>query len=100
MYNTKEESKGKHMSVQCHFHEKKILILTENADGDLFTLEADDYNELVNLWRSDFCWAPKGSSKVYFASYCGRPISPYAYNDFLSLMQYISRECCHKWEME
>ena len=88
------------MAVQCKFFEKKIHILTENADGILYVLEADDYNDLVNDWKGECNFVPANDAKVFFASYCGKPINPYAYTDFLSLMQYISRECCNKWEKE
>lgn len=85
------------MAVQHNFLEKKIYILAENTDGRLCMLEADDYNELVTVY-GDHSRVPPGNAKVFFASYCGKPISPYVYSDFLSLLQYISRECCYKWE--
>ena len=88
------------MAVQCKGFEKKIYILTENAVGCLYVLEADDYNDLVSDWKGECNFVPANDAKVFFASYCGKPISPYVYTDFLSLMQYIYRECCYKWEKE
>ncbi|MBQ8245828.1 MAG: hypothetical protein IJZ42_01730 [Lachnospiraceae bacterium] len=86
------------MAIQCKFLEKKIHILTENTDGALYVLEADDYNELVNDWMGDCNCVPAKDAKVFFASYCGKPINPYVYTDFQSLLQYIRNKCCYKWE--
>lgn len=88
------------MAIQCMFLEKKIHILTENADGNLYVLEADDYNELVNDWNGDCNCVPANDAKIFFASYNGEPINPYMYADFQSLLQYIRNECCYKWEKE
>ena len=86
--------------MECKFLEKKIHVLTENVDGNLYMLKADDYNELVNDWMGDCNCVPANDAKVFFASYCGRPINPYVYTDFLSCAQYIQNECCNKWEKE
>lgn len=75
--------------IKCSFLDKQIHILTENADGNLYILEADDYNELVNDWMGDCNCVPTNDAKVFFASYCGQPINPYVYTDFLSVMKYI-----------
>lgn len=88
------------MAIQCeHLSlKKKIFILTENTDGSPYVLEADDHNELVNDWKGDCNYVPANDAKVFFASYCSRPINPFAYTDFQSLLQYIRNECCYKWE--
>ena len=82
-----------YMAIQCKFLEKKIHILTENVDGELYMLEADDINEIVNDWMGDCNHVPANDAKVFFASYCGEPINPYLYTDFLSLAQYIRNNC-------
>lgn len=79
---------------------KKIYIVTENTDGKLYVLEADHYNELVNDYMGERKYIPADNAKVFFASYCGRPINPYVYTDFLSCARYIQYECCNKWEKE
>ena len=86
------------MAMQCNFLKKKIQILTENMDGEMYMLESDDYNELVNDWMGDCNFVPANDAKVFFASYCGKPITPYAYTDFQSLLRYIRNECFGKWE--
>jgi len=85
--------------MEYKFLQKKIHILTENTDG-LYMLEADDYNDLVNDRMGERKYIPADNAKVFFASYCGRPINPYAYTDFLSCAQYIRNECCYKWDKE
>ena len=79
--------------MECKFLEKKINILTENADGALYVLQGDEYNELVNDWNGECNYVPANDAKIFFASYCGEPINPYVYTDFQSLLQYIRNEC-------
>ena len=75
--------------MECKHFEKKICILTENVDGSLYMLEADDCNELVNDWSGDCNYVPANDATVFFASYNGKPINPYAYTDFVSLVRYM-----------
>ena len=82
------------MAIQCQFLKKRIQILIENVDGNLYMLEADDYNELVNDWNGDCEYVPANDAKVFFASYNGQPINPYMYTDFQSLLRYIRNWCC------
>lgn len=67
----------------------KINILTEDTAGNLYLLEANDFNEIVNDWNGDRCFVPEADAKVYFATCDGKPVSPYVYKDFMSLMGYI-----------
>ena len=85
------------MNVRCNMLNKKINILTQNADGELYLLEADNYNFIVNDYHGDCEYVPANDAKVYFASYDGEPINPYMYTDFLSLMQYIRDNLVNKW---
>ncbi len=80
--------------MECKFLDKRIHIITEDAYGNLYMLEADNYNELVNDRNGDHCFIPEDDAKVYFASYDGNPINPYAYKDFLSLAKHIRVELC------
>lgn len=82
------------MAIQCQFLKKKIQILTENVNGEMYMLEADDYNEIVNDWMGDCDHVPANDAKVFFASYDGQPINPYMYTDFQSLLRYIRNWCC------
>lgn len=77
------------MSIQCNFFKKKIHILTENADGALYVLEADTFDEINNDWMQDCNYVPSNEARVFFASYNGEPVSPYLYTDFQSLLRYL-----------
>ena len=75
--------------MKSNFIKSRIFILTENAEGELYTIETDDYNEIVNDWNGDCKFIPANDAKVYFASYDGVPVNPYMYSDFVSLVTYL-----------
>lgn len=72
--------------MKSNFIKSKIFILTENADGELYSIETDEYNDIVNDWYGDCKFVPANDAKVYFATYDGVPVNPYLYNDFISLI--------------
>ena len=39
--------------MKSNFIKSKIFILTENADGELYSIETDEYNDIVNDWYGD-----------------------------------------------
>lgn len=54
--------------MNCKFFDKKINILTHNADGHIYMLEADNIEELLEDWYGN-CWCvPENDAAVYFAS--------------------------------
>lgn len=71
---------------------KRINILAENSDGEMYMIEVDDYNDIVNDFRGERSFVPSNDAKIYFASLDGKPINPYAYKDFLTLVQHIREE--------
>ena len=75
--------------MKSNFIKSKIFILTENVNGDLYSIETDEYNDIVNDWYGECEFVPDNDAKVYFASYNGVPISPYLYSDFISLVDCI-----------
>ena len=70
----------------------KICILIETQSGELFLLETNDYNELINDHYGEHKAVPAADARVFFASYGGTPINPYAYTDFTSLVRHIRSE--------
>lgn len=72
-----------------NIYDHLIVILTQNAAGELYIIVSDDYNEIVNDWNGECCYVPENDARVFFASYNGTPINPYLYSDFVSCMQYI-----------
>ena len=73
--------------MKSNFIKSRIFILTENAEGELYTIETDDYNDIINDWNGDCKFVPANDAKVYFASHNGVPVNPYLYNDFSSLIE-------------
>ena len=72
--------------MKSNFIKSKIFILTENADGELYSIETDEYNDIVNDWYGDCKFIPSNDARVFFATYDGVPVNPYLYNDFISLV--------------
>ena len=81
------------MKIQCNMLNKKINILTKNANGELYVLETDNYNFIINDYHGDCDYVPANDARVYFASYDGVPINPYFYTDFESVLKYIRNYC-------
>lgn len=75
--------------MECKFLEKKINILTEK-DGALYMLKANSINEIANAFSIDSSSLPANDARVFFATFCGDPINPYAYTDFYSCVQHIA----------
>ena len=73
--------------MKSNFIKSKIFILTENSDGELYSIETDEYNDIVNDYYGECKFIPANDAKVYFASYNGVPVNPYLYNDFVSLVE-------------
>ena len=44
--------------MKSNFIKSKIFILTENADGELYSIETDEYNDIVNDWYGDCKFIP------------------------------------------
>ena len=75
--------------MKCYFLDSKFNILTENADGNLYLLEAKDYRDIVKDWKGACDFVPSNDAKVYFASCDGKPLSSHSYTNFESLINYI-----------
>lgn len=73
-------------TIKSNVIKAKIFILTETADGELYSIETDGYNELVNYWYGESSSVLTDNAKVFFASYNGVPVNPYLYSDFTSLV--------------
>ena len=86
--------------MKSNFIKSKIFRLTENVDGDLYSIETDEYNDIVNDYYGECKFIPANDAKVYFASYNGVPVNPYLYNDFVSLVECLRELDLSKREME
>lgn len=82
--------------LECNFLNKRICIVTKNVDGNMYVLKADDYNELINDWNGECNYVPSNDAPVYFAALDGRPINPFHYNNFESLILHIKKNWVFK----
>ena len=44
--------------MKSNFIKSRIFILTENAEGELYSIETDEYNDIVNDWYGDCNFVP------------------------------------------
>ena len=65
------------------------VIITENADGELYVIKTKYIMDLVNDWNDKCYVVPANDARVFFASWNGKPINPYEYTNFESLMVYL-----------
>lgn len=76
--------------MNCNFlNGKMINILTENGSGEMYVLEADSLEELLNDWNGECVYVPSNDEIVYFAVYDGQPINPNLYTNFESLLNVL-----------
>lgn len=65
------------------------VIITENANGELYVIKTKYIMDLVNDWNDKCYVVPANDARVFFASWNGKPINPYEYTDFKSLIVYL-----------
>ena len=70
-----------------------LVIITENADGEMYVIKAKYIQDVIDDWNGDCHYIPANDAKVFFASWNGKPINPYDYTDFESLIRYLSNLC-------
>lgn len=64
-----------------------IVIITENADGEIYVLTSKYIQDILDDWNGDCNTVPANDAPVYFAAWNGKPINPYHYKDFESLLR-------------
>lgn len=67
------------------------VIVTENANGDPYLIQAKYLQDIVDDWNGECNFVPSNDAKVFFAMYNGCPINPYDYTDFESLLNILTR---------
>lgn len=65
------------------------VIVTENAEGEIYVINAPYLNDILDDWNGECDFVPANDAKVYFAAWNGKPINPYKYCDFESLILYL-----------
>lgn len=67
------------------------IILTENADGKMYLIKSKYLQDILDDWMGGCEAVPANDAKVFFAAYNGKPINPYNYTDFESLLKYLAK---------
>lgn len=65
------------------------VIVTENAEGEMYLIHSKYIQDILDDWTGDCNFVPANDARVFFASWNGKPISPYEYTDFESLAWYL-----------
>ncbi len=85
MSNTNNEK----ANVTCEFLNNRVVIVTENADGEIYVIKTDDVSALVKDWLGNCEFVPANDAKVYFAAVDGEAMNPNEYTDFESALHHI-----------
>jgi hypothetical protein len=75
--------------INDQFIEGDTIIVTENADGRMYILRAKYIQDILDDWNGDCEFVPSNDARVFFAAWNGKPINPYAYTDFESLLKLL-----------
>ena len=73
----------------AEFIRTSVFIVTENADGEIYHISADSFQDLIKDWNGDCRFVPSNDAKVFFAAHKGKAIDPNRYSDFVSLLRYL-----------
>ncbi len=75
--------------INNQFIKEDTIIVTENADGRMYILRAKYIWDILDDWNGDCEFVPSNDARVFFAAWNGKPINPYAYTDFESLLKLL-----------
>lgn len=76
-------------SVAVNFCGNGIAIVTENIDGEIYMITAKYIQDIFDDWNGDCNFVPANDARVFFAAWNGRPLNPYCYSNFESLLQLL-----------
>lgn len=87
-------------TINAILFKDETVIVTENADGEIYLIRSMYIQDILDDWEGDCQFVPANDAKVYFASWNGKPINPFEYTDFESLVWYLKvkilQEADHK----
>lgn len=66
-----------------------VIIVTENNAGEPYVITADTLQDILDDRTGGRKFVPADGARVFFASQGGKPISPYEYHDFSSLLLFL-----------
>lgn len=75
--------------MKTTFITSNICIVTENVEGHVYVLEADNIKELLDDWNNSCKYVPANDAKVYFATCNGKVLSTNPNMDFEDCLKLI-----------
>lgn len=72
--------------VSVNFCGNGAVIVTENTDGEIYMITAEYIQDILDDWNGDCDFVPSNDARVFFAAWNGKPMNPYDYSDFESLL--------------
>lgn len=72
------------------FFKGNIVIVTESVDGEVYCIEVDNLNDLIDDWNGTCTAVPANDARVFFASINGIPVNPHLYTDFESFLKLLA----------
>ena len=79
-------------SIQTTIIGEHTVIVTENVNGEMYLIKARHFQDILDDWEGECEFVPANDAREFFASCNGRPVDPYSYTDFESLLIYL-KEC-------
>lgn len=77
--------------AHVNFCDDDVVIVTENADGRIYTITAGCAQDILDDRHGNCNFVPANDARVFFAVWAGKPLSPYDYSDFESLLHMLCR---------
>lgn len=76
-------------SVAVSFCGNGTVIVTENADGQIYMINTEYIQDVLDDWNGECNFVPANDARVFFAAWNGQPLNPYDYTDFESLLRLL-----------
>lgn len=73
-------------NIITNFPGNGTFIVTENANGEIYTISAEYFNDILADWEGECTFVPANDARVFFAAWNGEPLNPHSYHDFESLL--------------
>lgn len=75
--------------VSVDFFGDSTVIVTENADGEIYVITTKYIQDILDDWNGDCNFVPSNDARVFFAAWNGKPLNPYRYSNFESLLKLL-----------
>ena len=75
--------------VFVHLCSSDTVIVTENTDGELYVITSKYIQDIFDDWANDCDFVPANDARVFFAAWNEKPINPYLYSNFESLLNLL-----------